>query len=830
MGKQSKRKNKRKGGGNGKPQPKISAAPPSKSTLINRIRHGDLRIRHGALTAASATIFSPESLSKSTIAPINMELIQAMSERVMDDDAPCAMCALGCLGNYILFQDYGNSKSGSKVESLLTPIMLTKMNKASDQVEILVKKMMELEQKKIDTNDDDDNNNDGAKIDLGKKQKKKGNKGSSQSNSNPLEKCALTIMEQYSIQSLALHVLCGIIESTAANNESSSILYHQKTQFLSTILRSFLVGTEMITALNNPNESTANNQITPLMKRTLATKENQSNIISDVVTYSARSMHSACDDNPTFMASLQSAEQGWNNVIAAISNATLPTLARLHCCGITIVARQINPTLAPIVIEKSLPLLSQFTLYSSDIAMALHKEVSVAQEELMKQKQDENMENDIIRVVDKRKESARTIARRQKELKKEREAKNKADADTAAAMETDATAKSMGGDEDKEIVDGMGDEENQAKIEAEEKFEKALNGWKNACLPLKLSVEIITNMCSIATGVEGDNDISQFAGDDDMDDMGWDSDQEEKLLAGAQGNPMAFDVSKDDQHFFRQVVSAEVPDRVLAVFGSIFATLVQSGTKNETIHQEILDDLTEVLGKCSICLGNVACSLQHSWKSDEQDAVSMWNDFRRCLVTTRDNTVNGNIPISVIAATLSTMGAMLRFRPSLVKSVSEPDLDLILSFVLMEASPINAASSTDSKNPEYHLSISDIQKEAIGMLGILCSETHPDQINEKICTVFLTIFTRLNTTTSDVICEVLNALMDMYSSDEGDANNHEGVFRKKGVLDAFQKTVPNFKRKIRDEGKKEGIGYEEVEFWNETALNATRFIKYKKQN
>ena len=37
--------------------------------------------------------------------------------------------------------------------------------------------------------------------------------------------------------------------------------------------------------------------------------------------------------------------------------------------------------------------------------------------------------------------------------------------------------------------------------EAEERFDKAVNAWKNACLPLKLAIEIITNLCADAISV-----------------------------------------------------------------------------------------------------------------------------------------------------------------------------------------------------------------------------------------------------------------------------------------------------------------------------------------
>jgi len=238
-------------------------------------------------------------------------------------------------------------------------------------------------------------------------------------------------------------------------------------------------------------------------------------------------------------------------------------------------------------------------------------------------------------------------------------------------------------------------------------------------------------------------------------------------------------------------------------------------------------DLAEVLGKCSICLGNMAFSLQ-SWKKDEKDLGPMWNEFTQCLkaINTKDeHGANLNNPCSAIAAILSTMGAFLRFRPALVKCVNEHDLDLILSFILMEApTPANRGDENAAAR------ISDVQKDGIGILGILCSEAHPDPINEKICAVFLTVLMRHNSATTAVMSEVLNAMMDMYSADEDEPNNHEQVFRKKDVLGAFQKSVPILKRKIREDEKMSDVDDAEVEFWKETALNATRFIRYKKGN
>ena len=73
-----------------------------------------------------------------------------------------------------------------------------------------------------------------------------------------------------------------------------------------------------------------------------------------------------------------------------------------------------------------------------------------------------------------------------------------------------------------------------------------------------------------------------------------------------------------------------------------------------------------------------------------------------------------------------------------------------------------------------------------------------------------------------MINEVLNALMDIYGDDEC----HPAVFNILGVLSYFQQATPSFKKMIQCD--RDDASEEEVEQWRETALNASRFITYKK--
>lgn len=201
------------------------------------------------------------------------------------------------------------------------------------------------------------------------------------------------------------------------------------------------------------------------------------------------------------------------------------------------------------------------------------------------------------------------------------------------------------------------------------------------------------------------------------------------------------------------------------------------------------------------------------------------------------------------------MAAFLQFRPVLMGAcVGADELELILSCVVIQEHPSpttgNASTNDDADDDAMATTIliSDIQKDAVSILGMLSSQPHPHEVNVKMCTALVALLYRSTsssstssssssssssptTTTAHVMNEVLNVLMDMYSADAGDPNNHADVFQAMCVLGVFQKCAPIFKRKIRQEEMNDGGGggsMEDCSMWKETALNVTRFVRYKK--
>ena len=86
-------------------------------------------------------------------------------------------------------------------------------------------------------------------------------------------------MEQFSIISLSLHAFCGLVEIFATNNTSSSLLHHQRDQFLSTTMRTFKISGEMIVSLATAASNSSTENPTTMVHKFIAKNENEANII-----------------------------------------------------------------------------------------------------------------------------------------------------------------------------------------------------------------------------------------------------------------------------------------------------------------------------------------------------------------------------------------------------------------------------------------------------------------------------------------------------------------------------------------------------------------------
>ena len=152
-----------------------------------------------------------------------------------------------------------------------------------------------------------------------------------------------------------------------------------------------------------------------------------------------------------------------------------------------------------------------------------------------------------------------------------------------------------------------------------------------------------------------------------------------------------------------------------------------------------------------------------------------------------------------------------------------PTLDMLLN-LLSQPLESKEGSDIDSSIP--------LQCNTIAMLGVLCSETHPATINDRVCAALTgklrSVSSQINSPNDAkrsilIMNEVYNVLMDMYGGD--DANDE--VYQRQDVSGHLTKTLPVFKRSIKKVASVERDN-EELGVWNETALNVTRFLRFKR--
>ena len=178
----------------------------------------------------------------------------------------------------------------------------------------------------------------------------------------------------------------------------------------------------------------------------------------------------------------------------------------------------------------------------------------------------------------------------------------------------------------------------------------------------------------------------------------------------------------------------------------------------------------------------------------------------------------------------SVMLSSLRSQPESLTLVDSPTLDRLFSLLQQQ--------SENNENAN-NIALVQMHSHIISMLGVLCSEEqqsqHSAEIDARVCRALLerlrSAMTLANTENVNdngsviITHEILNVFMDMYGGDDC----HEEVFAREDVLGHFQRCLPGFKRRVKKVAAGASGDFSgEVGVWGETALNASRFIKYKK--
>ncbi|KAL3810257.1 hypothetical protein ACHAXA_008747 [Cyclostephanos tholiformis] len=269
-------------------------------------------------------------------------------------------------------------------------------------------------------------------------------------------------------------------------------------------------------------------------------------------------------------------------------------------------------------------------------------------------------------------------------------------------------------------------------------------------------------------------------------------------------------------------------------------------------------DIDEILSTCVLCLGNVvSCNLLAVGSSGADEEKSNVNDLFWQNLVSMLNADDHNHHRHVTSLILSLL---LHNQPrSQITLVDMTTLDRLISLLLthrIATADTTAVESDDGEIDDDEV-ILQMQRNIILILGKMCTSTHSETMDTKVCRALLSQLTLAVSNGDDtsivvgnarkqdrewqhqeqrklviITHEILNVLMDMYGNDDC----HEQVFVKECVLDHFRRCIPWFKRTIKrlaanssSRIKKDHM-VEEGFVWNETALNATRFIKYKQNH
>jgi len=829
-------------------------------------------IRATAASSVGGSIMGMDSNSNSAAEANNPLLLRALSERMLDTDIPCAITAVGCLSNYVSFycgviddvddNNMGSNNKGKEdVASLvMVPILLQRL-----QLSIAMLHTLGTQLQKANTAAADSTSSKKKGVSFNEQTKKSNTSSTSES-----DKLQLKTNEQYTLLSLSLVTLSGIIE----NCGKSALQTCGGNAYL-----------QLLSVLNVACCS-IQQQVDKKVGGSIKEKKGEEfEPMYDTVTNASRALHSLLDDNTVLIATLplgatssaaasspSSSLSTSPSLTAAVSqltntiimNTNMPSMARLHASGSILALRrvlvldkehqqlsgsvklssdeeQIASTIQSCTNEVILPYIAsicdQFTSNeSSNGAKQLLQDMISTSNQLSTIKQDLSLESQIVSKINARKEPAREIARRQKKMKEENTK------DDVQAMEEDNTTKDMkesteakaavSNDEESEVSMAIEEDavtEEEKKQEQEDELKDKLDGivskWKDIVGSHKLALELVTNLCSPNDEEEEEEEEEEGMYGDDDDEHMWDSDDEAKLLAeaahgGMRKSGVAANVTPCEQATYNAMTTEQcnLSMKIMSFFRQ-WAEFIPSSDTTMDIETKVpalvSQDVDELLSTCALCLGNVvACNLL----KERSTLEAFWKDLIPML--------KSQYHVHVTSIMLS----FVRNEPQAPTLVDSSTLESLITL-------LQQSSSSDAEVLlQTHTNI-------ISILGVLCAEPHPATINTQVCRALLERLRSSSTSGNDltgqsmkhlviITHEILNVLMDMYGNDDDD-DCHNQVFASEDVLGHFQRCLPGFKRCIKkvSGSVSRGASMEEeieVDLWNETALNTSRFIKYKR--
>lgn len=414
---------------------------------------------------------------------------------------------------------------------------------------------------------------------------------------------------------------------------------------------------------------------------------------------------------------------------------------------------------------------------------------------------------------------------------------------------------SLGGVQESGGKEGEGGEEaiaDQPDMDAQARW-----GWKLAVAePLKLTAEVLTNLCSLAAGEEEEGD-----GDEEE----WGSDDEDAMELAASGGVQgpnangqtAGGTGRSPVVLLDAMVERAALPRTVAALQALLSRTPRdheqhqqptgvggggaAGTPTPSEQVGALSpksdhlplpagtaaDLADLRATVALCAANLVQNLPP--RALGQNPHVLWTDLCSMCEAAMERA-----PSCVETLTGVMWGLARSAGPAVAGGIRSIEATAGAGTATATVTAPGARADptvTDSIplllrlcDPEVTRSF-EARVNAVGMLGALGSAAAiEDESSEAARQADVRLGRALVQAMEDphvlVQAEALNAVMDVYGEDGRDA-----AFRETGAPAALVEGMPAFRRKVKQEGG--ALGRDALCHLKETALNGSRFVKYK---
>jgi hypothetical protein len=272
--------------------------------------------------------------------------------------------------------------------------------------------------------------------------------------------------------------------------------------------------------------------------------------IRETTIFAARTLHSSLDENEELGSSVQQdVMEPWSGN----QLSKLPELAQLHMTGSIVTLYQLAPTQWQSLLPNAVNCLTKFLAVDSRELLTLEDNYREAKQLWQNQKEDDELEQEIIKKVQARREPARSIAQRQKAKPRE----------------------------DKTSMEPSRQDEQDGR----QAMEDALIAWNGVILPMQVALEITANLLSCLIPEEDSMAVEK---DDSLD---------ETLRGG--------------------LVAAKLTERCFQMLQAVCNYQHEQSQENESLKEDLDDGTSKISGCLVNCvLGGVMseAEVMPSWK------------------------------------------------------------------------------------------------------------------------------------------------------------------------------------------------------------------------